>query len=226
MSYSFVFSGNTSELSASFNPSIYLEDGNYEIGLTNFETFHAIPNIDEKNHFFKIGNYTITIPTGAYELTDIESYLQKELQSDNIDFSMIANNNTLHVTFFSSQPVTFDSGTIGNILGFDEGIYKANEFHTSQKPAEIIKVNALLVDCSIADGSYLNGYRGHIIHQFFPSVSPGFKIIETPQNIIYFPVNVKIISNISLRVIDQDGDLVNFSGETITVRLHLRKSNE
>lgn len=223
MSYALVFSGDTAELTSTFNPSIYLDDGSYEVGLTNFETFHAIPNIDERNNLFIVGNVTITIPSGAYELLDIEKYLQRELNSFNIQFSLEANNNTLKVTVFCSETITFKSGSIGKILGFEDGDYKGQEFHTSQKPAEIIKVNALLIDCSIADGSYLNGEAGHIIHQFFPSVSPGFKIIETPQNILYFPVNVKVISKLVLRVIDQDGELVNFSGETITVRLHIRK---
>lgn len=223
MSYALVFSGNTAELSATFNPPIYLDDGSYEVGLTNFETFHAIPNIDERNNLFIVGNLTITIPTGAYELLDIEKYIQKELQSFNIDFSISANNNTLKVTIYCSEKIIFTSGTIGKILGFKNGEYESLIFHTSQKPAEIIKVNALLIDCSIADGSYLNGESGHIIHQFFPNVSPGFKIIETPQNIIYFPVNIKIISKITVRIIDQDGELVNFSGEIITIRLHVKR---
>ena len=76
---------------------------------------------------------------------------------------------------------------------------------------------------SIAEGSYLNGIPVHIIHQFFPNVSPGFKIIETPHNIIYFPVTVKVIDKINIKIIDQNGDLVNFRNETVSLRLHVKK---
>ena len=37
------------------------------------------------------------------------------------------------------------------------------------------------------------------------------------------PISTKVINNIELRLVDQDGDLVNFREEVITVRLHLRK---
>lgn len=112
---------------------------------------------------------------------------------------------------------------MGPVLGFGARQLAANDTHISDEPIKILKVNSILIDCNLVGGSFLNGKPVHIVHQFYPTVPFGYKIVELPTNILYFPITTKTISNISLRVIDQDGNLVNFQGETITVRLHLRK---
>jgi hypothetical protein len=228
MSYSFVLSGNSAILTAEFNPPIYLdENSEYGIGLVNFETFNVIPNIDESNNLFIYdSNSQIRIPPGSYELSDINDYLQKHTSNKGVLlFHITANNNTLRTHIKTTVPISFQKGTIGKLLGFKNKDLPPGE-HISDHPAEIIKINSLNIDCNIAEGSYLNGKPVHIIHQFFPSVAPGFKIIESPQNVIYFPVTVKIVDKIILKIIDQESELVNFRGEVITVRLHLKNLDE
>lgn len=227
MSFTIALSGNSAVLQASFHPPIYLDPNiSYVIGLTNFETFNAIPNIDESNNkvYFGHHNEFITIPTGSYEMDDVNKYLQSEFQKRNISFHLYANNNTLKSTIKTTTDIFFKDGTVGKILGFNYGTIKGDGSpNVSENPAEIIKVNSLCVDCSIAEGSYLNGNPVHIIHQFFPNVGPGFKIIESPQNIIYFPVTVKVIDKITIKVIDQELNIVDFRKETITIRLHIKQ---
>ena len=59
---------------------------------------------------------------------------------------------------------------------------------------------------------------------FFPNVPPGFKIIENPQPPIYLPILVKDITNISIKVLDQQGRIVIFGEkEEITIRIHLQE---
>lgn len=77
--------------------------------------------------------------------------------------------------------------------------------------------------CNITSGSFTNGYEDHIIHEFYPTVPPGYKIVEIPANVIYLPVNTTRIHNITVRLEDQTGHLINFRDETITLRLHLKK---
>ena len=227
MSFTVVLSSRGNELQANFNPPIYLDsESDYVIGLINFETFNAIPNIDEKNNKLYYGgkHEYIKIPSGSYEMEDINKYLQEKFKENKIIFELAANNNTLKSTIRSSVDIIFKEGSIGDILGFKnqtikgDGLVKESDF-----PAEIIKVNSLAIDCSIAEGSYLNGRPVHIIHQFFPNVPPGFKIIEVPQNIIYFPVTVKVIDKITIKILDQKGNLVNLRKETVTLRLHVKK---
>ena len=227
MSFTIALSGNSAILSAGFHLPIYLDPNKtYVVGLTNFETFNAIPNIEEKNnkiYYGKDGEF-LSIPPGCYELDDINKYLQDEFKKRNISFHLYANNNTLKAIIKSTTDINFKKGTIGDILGFTNGVLLGDDQpKESSRPAEILKVNSLCIDCSIAEGSYLNGQPVHIIHQFFPSVAPGYKIIESPQNIIYFPVTVKVIDKITIKILDQNLDQVDFRGETVTVRLHIKE---
>jgi len=228
MSFTIALSAQSAILHSDFHPPIYLDpDSDYVIGLTNFETFNAIPNIDATNNkifYGQTGNDYFEIPSGSYEIQDINKYLQKQFDSKKIGFRLFANNNTLQSVIKSTTNIIFKEGTIGSILGFkNQTINGDGHDHLSDYPAEIIKVNSLCIDCSIAEGSYLNGRPVHLIHQFFPNVPPGFKIIESPQNILYFPVTVKVIDKITIKIVDQNLDLVNFRKETITLRLHIKK---
>lgn len=51
------------------------------------------------------------------------------------------------------------------------------------------------------------------LHSFYPTVELGFKIIEKPSNVIYLPVNVQRLDNITLSIVGQNGDTVDFRGE-------------
>ena len=185
-------------------------------------TFNSIPNLDNKK-FYINGTDPISIPTGSYEIEDINKFLSKKLTAKNISFNLKANNNTLQSIIKSNQDIDFTkSDSIGDLLGFRPQILKADKLHTSELPISIIKINSLRVECNITRGAYSNGKEVHTIHEFFPAVPPGFKIIEKPLEIIYLPVTVKSIDYLQLRLVDQDGDLVNFRGETVIVRLHLK----
>lgn len=169
----------------------------------------------------------IQIPTGSYEVVDLWKYLKKALRGRNVELILEANKNTLQCEIMCSQPIDFTkSNTIGPLLGFRHGqVLEKNIVHVSELPADILKVNVIRIECSIINGSYLNGKPSHSIHEFSPRVPPGYKIIEVPQNVIYFPVTVKNIHTISLSIVDQQNRLINFRGETITIRLHIKKSD-
>lgn len=230
MSTTFTISGNSSVLSADFNPPLYLDDGiEYYIGLADFESFMSIPNIENGKNKLYIGFQTITIPEGTYDIEDlsilIKDELKKVFKDSSVKFSLKPNPNTLKCNIFCSKPIDFTrNDSIGKMLGFKERLLLANETHVSDEVVNISKVNAICIDCNICVGSYNNGKPVHIIHQFFPTVPPGYKIVESPLPILYFPVSVKTINNITVKVVDQDGDLINFRNETITVRLHLKNS--
>ena len=98
----------------------------------------------------------------------------------------------------------------------------ADKSHDSDLPVSILKVNALGVECNITSGAYINKQKVHTIHELFPAVAPGFKIIEIPKESIYLPVSVEAIDHLQIRIVDQDGNPVNFRGETINIRLHIK----
>lgn len=169
----------------------------------------------------------IKIPTGSYELDHLAKYLQKRVEQKGAKLGLYANNNTLRCELYCNQPIDFSRpNTIGPLLGFHNNqILEANTAYESQLPANILKVNVIRIECNIIRGSYLNNQPSHSIHEFSPRVPPGYKIIEVPQNVIYFPITVKSIERIHLSIVDQHSQLINFRGETITIRLHIKKIN-
>jgi len=69
---------NNHILTASYFPALDLSNGEYELGLTNFETYNAIPNVTSTNNkfYFDTNDKIITIPEGSYELSAVNKYLR------------------------------------------------------------------------------------------------------------------------------------------------------
>lgn len=227
MSYTFTLTGRESLLDAYIHPPIVLkEEEEYVIALINFESFNSIPNIDESNNKFYLANdlkHPIEVPIGSYEIDDISNYLQQQLQKKGVSLSIFGDNNTLKTRIKCDHLIDFTPiDSLASVLGFENKPLKSYEA-TSENPADILKVNAICITCNLVSGSYLNNREVHIIHQLFPNVPPGAKIVENPTNLIYLPVTTRVIDYISLQIVDQDGNLVNFRKERITVRLHLKK---
>jgi hypothetical protein len=252
MSTTFTLTGTTSTLSSKYYPPIVLDNNNYVLGLIYLATYNSFPNINSSNNKFyftsSLGKKAyITLPEGSYEIDDINSYINKELQIyTNSEFQKIAylsknkkrkriehiipvlniqgNNNTLKTEIKCTLDIDFtQENSIGSLLGFEPKLLQANIRHVSDFPAKILNLNTLCVECNIVSGSYRNGKQVHVIHEFFPVVPPGYSIVEKPSEVIYLPINTKEINEIILKITDQNGNLVNFRGEVITIRLHLQK---
>jgi hypothetical protein len=223
----FCLTGTTSILSHELAYPIDVSSGDWELGLIDLTTYNSIPNIETGiNDKFYYGNENvITFPEASYKIEDIEKFIISKLSKE-ITFSLKANNNTLKAELCCSEKIDFQKPhSLARVLGFRAGIYDANTRHTSDLPIDIIKVNSIRVECNITRGSFLNGQEGHVIHEFYPAEPPGYKIIEIPRNVIYLPVIAQTINNLTVSLRDQDGNLVNFRGERISVRLHLRHKN-
>ena len=220
-------SGTSSVLEAQYFPPIELSPNkNYLLGLVELLTFNSIPNIDEGNNKFYIDEEVLTLPTGSYEIDDIDRYLNNALSPKGITITLKPNNNTLRSIIKCSRVINFEpADSIGSVLGFARRKLEANVTYESDQPVAILKVNALRVECNITAGAYINEQKVHTIHEFFPAVPPGYKIIEVPSQIIYLPIAVKTIDHLQIRIVDQEGNLVNFRGEVITIRLHLKQSD-
>jgi len=224
-SLSLTLSGTSSILEAQYFPVIELSpQAEYILGLVEFLSFNSIPNTDKHNRNLYVGRRVYKIPTGSYELEDINNYLESELKKDDIVFKLSPNNKTLRCTISCSEEINVEpEDSIGSLLGFSRRVLRPNTVHTSDKPIAILKINSLRIECNITTGAYINGKKSHSIHEFFPRVPPGYKIIEVPSPVIYLPINVHSIQSIQLRIVDQDGKIVNFRGETITIRLHIKR---
>lgn len=226
MSFTLTVSQASSVLSSDIFPPLLLNTSKYEIGLLSFSAYYSVPNVDETNNklYYENGKF-LTVPVGNYELSDLTEYIKEELKKENIYFNIFANNNTFKIMLRSSVDIDFSQpNSLGSLLGFEKRYLKGKLSHYADTIVDIMKVNTIDIQSNISSGSYINGVPSHSLHMFAPKVAPGFKIIEIPSDIIYLPVDVSVVDKLSLKICDQNGDLVNFRGEEITIRLHIRKS--
>ena len=98
-----------------------------------------------KNNVFPVitGNQKkfIELPTSAYEIADIETYLKKAIGDTR--FSLRPNNNTLKCELYSFYDIdfVFMKCGIGNMLGYTKQKLKTYILHVSDTSVDIIKVS-------------------------------------------------------------------------------------
>lgn len=244
MSRTFTLVARSSELELDVSPEIPL-DRKYSLALVGLYTYNSYPNIEtgrNKFYYWKKGKnnkrqrHEVTIEEGAYEITDIERLLRKALrekptkesehqQGEATVVSLKPNNNTLKCELRSKYEVDFTpADSIGPLLGFSNTLLPANKLHSSDKPVDIVRVNLIRVECNLVFGSYLNSKQTHILYEFKPTVDPGYAINITPNHLIFMDVqeNLGSIRHISVRLTDQNSELINFRGEEVIVRLELK----
>ncbi|XP_046685496.1 uncharacterized protein LOC124371209 [Homalodisca vitripennis] len=221
----FSLNGAAPHVSCEVFPPMDLSDGEYEIGLIDLSTYYTIPNIERGvNDMFHYGvDKEIVIDEGSYEIENIEEYIKSHIDGS-VTFSLKANNNTLKSEVSCSEAIHFEKpNSVASVLGFTAKELEPHKTHMSDLPVSIMAVNTIRVECNIARGSFQNGMEGHVLHEFYPDVAPGYKIVEKPSTVIYLPVNVRRVNNIEVSLRDQNGDLINFRNEPVSLRLHIRK---
>lgn len=111
---------------------------------------------------------------------------------------------------------------IASVLGFENRVLSKG-LHKSDRIVNITNVNNIRIDCDLTTGSFHNGKSTHTIYEFSPNVDAGYKINEQPRHLVYLPVIRRRINTINITIVDQNGDLVDFRGEQITCRIHIKR---
>lgn len=245
MSRTFTLISDTSVLTANFYPPIELEQfKTYGLGLLGFYSYNSIFNIDETNNCLTCvrkkssssSHYIVSIPPGAYEISEINTAIRRAIIEyfgvvsgyENQIFNLQANNNTLKCEITSLFEIDFNvPNSIGPVLGFDiKKTFPGNKKHVSTQPVNITKVRLVRIDCNIVSGAYLNGIEKHTLFEFDIDVEAGYKLTKEPSNIIYMPVHPsgrQFIDNITIRILDDEGNLINFRGEKVIVKVELKE---
>ena len=225
--YTITLNGNSSNLSCNFFPPIEVSK-NAKICLIGLQTHNSIPNINEKcnrigvsklNSNNEIVKDMYTIPTGSYELDELETIIKQMLSEKNITFELKANNNTLKCEMKCSALIDFStSNSIGMMLGFTtKKVYNADILHESDSLVNINPINCIYIESNLVAGSFNNGKPCHTIHEFYPNVPPGYKIIEVPRHLVYYSLNCMSINQISVVLKDQNSELIDLRGEPVSI---------
>ena len=240
-SFQIIVSNDKTNFNTRFNPKLELDkDKVYEIALVNLETYYSFPNIDDTNNVF-VYSYDqgvtwtkIKIPEGSYKIDDINNTIKHEMEKrghyDSINedhyINISANSNTLKSVLIieSGYQVDFNQpNNLSKVLGFTGTKYEEG-FHESENVVNILRINSILVNIDIISGSYVNGTTKSTIYSFFPKVSPGYKIIESPVNLVYLPITLDTIDSLNVTITDQDDHLLNLRNEKLTIRFHIREA--
>jgi len=233
----FILSGNTSSFVTCHNSVILDAKKEYEAALLSLDIYNSIPNITEsKNNIFKYSTdngttwKTITLNTGAYELAAINDEIKRQLIANGDDdkaITLTANVSRLtSIVIIENLSYKVDFGvpnSIGSILGFG-GVVIGHGYNESPNIVDIMQINSILVNIDIIMGSYVNGSPSPTIYSFYPNVAPGYKIVERPNpSLIYYPLSRHDISRMRVWLTDQNGNLIDTRGETITIRIYVRE---
>ena len=194
--------------------------------------------------------YDIYVPEGSYDITDINDVIQLKMKQnghyDTINdrgyITISVNTNTMKsvLTLENNYQVDFrKTKSISSLLGFNNFVYTQHDksrslnanaisevdhgIHESENVVNVMSINSLLVNIDIISGSYVNGTSQPTIYSFFPNVSPGYKIVETPRNLVYLPITLDVIHGLETSLTDQNGTAIDNRGETLTIRFHLRE---
>ena len=233
-SFQIIVSDNKSSFNTRLNPALQLDrDKEYEIALVNLETYYSFPNIDETNNVFVYspdnGNswVKIKIPEGSNEIDDINNTIQHEMEkrghydSINEDYyiNISANSNTLKSVLIIEKDYQVDfnyQNSLAKVLGFNGAKY-IEGFHKSENVVNILSINSILFNIDIISGRYVNGTTKNTIYSFFPKVSPGYKIIKLPVNLVYIPITLDTINSLNVSITD-------LRNEKLTIRFHIREA--
>ena len=235
----FILSGNTSDFGTCHDSVMLDPNKDYEAALLSLDTYNSVPNVTKnKNNVLMYSTddgttwKVIALDTGAYELEAIDSEIKRQIIAGGDDESAI--NITANISKLTSivniensrYKIDFGvSNSIGSILGFEKVII-GHGYHESSNIVNIIQVNSILVIIDIIMGSYINGSQSPTLYSFYPNVPPGYKIVERPNpSLIYYPLSRHDISRMRVWLTDQNGNLIDLRGETITLRIHVRESN-
>ena len=125
-------------------------------------------------------------------------HYDKANDKDNIEIS--ANTNTLKSEMIINNNCEVDFrryNFINSLPEFDSKLYTSG-FNESENMVNIPTINSILINIHIISGSYVNGSTQPTIYSFLPDVSPGYKIIENPHNLLYLSITEDSIHSITI----------------------------
>jgi len=231
VSIRFAISSKKSDIHVNFQTPIELDPSlNYQLGLEWFSVFNSIHNITKTNNFlyysFEKNEYKIEIDDGAYEfdkiVEEIHSHFPKEeIKPIKLSLNLSTGKSLLEIK--KGYKVDFKTSKLNDLLGYTKKVYTEGK-HKSENGINITDLNSINIQCDIVKGIIVNGEQTNILYRFPSDTVPRYaKIIKEHQHPRYMDVTRSNFSNLQIRIIDKDDNLIDFHGEEIEMLLHLKQ---
>lgn len=225
---------NPSDFVVNFATPIDLGSLGYEVCLYSFRGWNTVRNITTaKSISYSVdGNpFTLAVPPGLYGVEDINTMLQTDIVANgglSDELQILPNFNTNRVDIRidnSSHTYTIDltsSDNLSQFLGFTPAVLNST---TSGDALPNVNggVDSFQIECDLIRNSYSNGRVGKILYSFTPAYSPSGQIVIEPTHLAFFQINKSVINSIRFKLVDNLGEILNFSGENVVIQLMLRK---
>lgn len=247
--YSFLINGklaNSNSFTYSLEQTLKLNpNATHRIYLKSFSAWQNIPNIylNQNSNFTYIipantaSNNTssavsksITIPQGAYQISDINNYVQTQMtiNGDWISTANAANpyyivisinlpTQQVLITLYSGFKVDFTQpNSVNPLLGFNSRLLTAS-MNYSDVLVDINPIQNISIYCSICTGFFYAGRQSNILYSFPNDTASGYMITESPNPVLPCLVNTKYINNIIISFASESGFPLTFQGEEFTM---------
>ena len=209
---------------------------NYKVAIKYFACYNLIDNITSENNEFhyKLNGSasdwsTLRFVPGAYEIKDINEVIQEVVSDKRIEF--VAHDPTGHIKL-KLKPgvkVNFDHNkSFNTLLGFERKSYTNNVGLSENRPQidlgrSLINIKSDLINSGLLTSTNNNLVTTQNILFSVPTftVPANYKIIETPARPEYLHITTSTISEINLRIVDENDKLYDFKGEKIVIKLHI-----
>jgi len=207
----------------------------YKVGLKYFAAYNNIQNITSENNELRYSLSdstqwkTISFTPGAYELNDLNETLQLHVPDEKIQ--LLPHKPTGGVILKLKPGVKVDfrhDKAFNSMLGFDPKIYTASCLAESRARINLDR-SLIIIKCDLINSGMVTIGNNMIETQNILFSMPTFtvpsnyRIIETPPRPEYLQITNSTISEISLRIVDENDVLYDFKGEEIVIKLHIKQ---
>ena len=149
---------------------IFKTDCDYNVSLLKFEASAFFPKIkasdDDGILYYSTIDTTIKelkFPTGAYDIDDINQYIQYYIPNEIIKIEMNSSTGNTVIKLKPNTKVYFNKNNcLNKVLGFDNKII-SDGINFSDKVINILGSQKIFISCDKIIGSYLNEKRSNIL---------------------------------------------------------------
>ena len=185
---------------------------------------------------------TYELTPGIYTIQDISDAIHTfsgHSEIIQIEYDDISMKTKIILKFKNDEKMKFGLGTLRfdeksffhTLLGYEPyWDYKPTNSNTidsgvyiSDKILNLNIIDKIHIKCDAIDGSIQDGVRQPILFSFILDKPSGYKVFCEPETIHFKKINKSVLNTISFYLEDDNNEIVDFNGETLTFTLQMIK---